>query len=77
MASAAIHDFFESSTIHGLAHISSEKSKIAKAIWLAIVLACFAIAIYMINRACCREIKNPNQYGGVILWCLFMYRIDP
>ena len=29
------------------------------------------------TRACCREVKNPNQYGGVILWCLFMYRIDP
>ena len=28
---------------------SSEKSKLAKAIWLAIVVACFAIAIYMIN----------------------------
>ena len=28
------------------------------------------------NRACCREVKIPNQYGGVILWCLFMYRID-
>ena len=28
-------------------------------------------------RACCREVKIPNQYGGVILWCLFMYRIDP
>ena len=27
-------------------------------------------------RACCREVKIPNQYGGVILWCLFMYRID-
>ena len=28
------------------------------------------------SRACCREVKNPNRYGGVILWCLFMYRID-
>ena len=25
------------------------------------------------TRACCREVKVPNQYGGVILWCLFMY----
>ena len=24
------------------------------------------------NRACCREVKIPNQYGEVILWCLFM-----
>ena len=28
------------------------------------------------SRACCCEVKIPNQYGGVILWCLFMYRID-
>ena len=28
------------------------------------------------TRACCREVKIPNQYGGVILWCLFMYIID-
>ena len=34
-------------------------------------------SLVLYNRACCREVKNPNQYGGVILWCLFMYRIDP
>ena len=28
-------------------------------------------------RACSCEVKIPNQYSGVILWCLFMYRIDP
>ena len=29
-------------------------------------------------RACWREVKIPNQYGGVILLCLFiMYKIDP
>ena len=33
--------------------------------------------VRMVSRACCREVKIPNQYGGVILWCLFMYRIDP
>ena len=27
------------------------------------------------GAACCCEVKIPNQYGGVILWCLFMYRI--
>ena len=31
---------------------------------------------FMSSRACCREVKNPNQYGPVILWCLFMIRID-
>ena len=49
MASKSILTFLESSTIHGLVHISSEKSKLVKAIWLAIMVACFAIAIYMIN----------------------------
>ena len=29
------------------------------------------------SRACCREVKIPNQPGGVILWSLFMYRFDP
>ena len=33
--------------------------------------------VRVVSRACCREVKIPNQYGGVILWCLFMYRIDP
>ena len=28
--------------------------------------------VRMVSRACCREVKIPNQYGGVILWCLFM-----
>ena len=28
------------------------------------------------TRACCREEKIPDQYSGVILWCLFVYRID-
>ena len=36
-----------------------------------------AYPFQMCIRACCREVKIPNQYGGVILWCLFMYRIDP
>ena len=49
MAIAIFRDFLESSTIHGLVHISTAKSKAAKSIWLAIVVACFAFAIHMIN----------------------------
>ena len=51
MASKVIRDFLEGSTIHGLVHISTAKSKTAKAIWVAIVVACFAIAVYMINSS--------------------------
>ena len=41
-------------------------------------MLCKPIGQYMrmVTRACCREVKIPNQYGGVILWCLFMYTID-
>ena len=48
MATTKIREFLESSTIHGLVHISTAKSKTAKAIWVAIVVACFAFAIHMI-----------------------------
>ena len=48
MLIAIVRDFLESSTIHGLVHISTAKSKTAKAIWVAIVVACFAFAIHMI-----------------------------
>ena len=49
MLSAIFRDFLEGSTIHGLVYISTAKSKTARAIWVAIVVACFAVAIYMIN----------------------------
>ena len=39
-------------------------------------VTCSTCLHLMRSRACCREVKIPNQYGGVILWCLFMYRID-
>ena len=48
MVLALVRDFLESSTIHGLVHISTAKSKTVKAIWVAIVVACFAFAIHMI-----------------------------
>ena len=49
MASDTIREFLESSTIHGLVHISTAKSKAARALWLAIVVACYSLAIYMIT----------------------------
>ena len=51
MSSKVISDFLESSTIHGLVHISTAKSKTARATWVAIVVACFAYAIYMISNS--------------------------
>ena len=48
MTLKVISDFLESSTIHGLVHISTAKSKTAKALWVVIVVACFSIAIHMI-----------------------------
>ena len=44
-------EFLESSTIHGLAHISRAKSRSARLAWMAIVLASFSIAIAMITSS--------------------------
>ena len=49
MASGEIRKFLEGSTIHGLVHISTAKSKEAKVAWVAIVVVCFAIAAYIIS----------------------------
>ena len=51
MATASIREFLEGSTIHGLVHISTAKSKAARAVWVAIVVACFAVAIRMISSS--------------------------
>ena len=37
--------------MHGLVHISTAKSKAARIAWASIVVACFAIAIYMITSS--------------------------
>ena len=49
MVVAAIRDFLESSTIHGLVHISTAKSLITRTTWVAIVVACFGSAIWIIR----------------------------
>ena len=51
MVLALVRDFLEGSTIHGLVHISTAKSKTARATWVAIVVACFAFAIHMITSS--------------------------
>ena len=47
----SLQNFLESSTIHGLAHISTAKSHPARAVWVAIVVTCFSSAIYMITSS--------------------------
>ena len=49
MVSSTVCEFLENSTIHGLSHISTSKSLTARLAWVAIVVACFATAIYMIT----------------------------
>ena len=49
MATSSLRQFLESSTIHGLVHISTAKSRASRTTWVAIVVASFAIAIYMIT----------------------------
>ena len=49
MVILALREFFESSTIHGLVHISTAKSWTTRATWIIIVIACFASAIWMIT----------------------------
>ena len=44
-------DFLESSTIHGLTHISTGKNAFIRCIWAMIVIACFSYDIYMIENA--------------------------
>ena len=51
MASSHFREFLESSTIHGLVHISTAKSRAGRAAWVAIVVACFAVAISMITSS--------------------------
>ena len=44
-----LREFLDNSTIHGLAHISNVSSKTGKALWMAIVIAGFCTAGYLIN----------------------------
>ena len=51
MVCSMFKEFLEGSTIHGLVHISTAKSRRARFSWTAIVVACFAIAVYMITSS--------------------------
>ena len=41
----------ESSTVHGLVHISTAKTRPTRVAWVAIVVACFAVAALVINQS--------------------------
>ena len=52
-----LREFLESSTIHGLAHISTSRSKRAKSVWFFCVLVSFSIAIFLIWKTT-KEIQD-------------------
>ena len=52
-------EFLESSTIHGLAHISTGKSIYTRIIWVLIVIGCFSIGIVLIDKAFYSWATNP------------------
>ena len=52
-----LREFLESSTIHGLAHISTARSKRAKSAWFFGVLVSFSIAIFLIWKTT-KEIQD-------------------
>ena len=46
-----VQEFLESSTIHGLAHISSSRNSLIKLFWIVIVISGFFTAGMFINNA--------------------------
>ena len=52
-------DFLESSTIHGLVHISTGKNALVRCIWAIIVVACFSYDVHMIESAFRSWAANP------------------
>ena len=59
MATSTLRDFLESSTIHGLAHIATAKSKLGRVGWAGIVVACFSIAVIMITSSYKEWVESP------------------
>ena len=49
LAMDSLREFLETSTIHGLAHISSAPAKLSKVFWLFVVIFGFSFAFYLIN----------------------------
>ena len=51
MGLTEVCEFLESSTIHGLQHISTAKSRAGRLAWVAIIVVCFAFAMHMITSS--------------------------
>ena len=52
-------EFLEASTIHGLAHISTARSPVAKAAWVITVTVSFGFSFYMITNSWMEWDNNP------------------
>ena len=46
-----VREFLESSTIHGLAHISTAKTLIARTLWIIIVITSFCVGVSLIVKS--------------------------
>ena len=46
-----VREFLESSTIHGLAHISTGKTLLVKALWAIIVITSFCVGVSLIVKS--------------------------
>ena len=56
-----IQEFLESSTIHGLAHISATRNKLNQLFWILIVILGFLAAGFLINNAFLDWEKSPIE----------------
>ena len=54
-----MREFLETSTIHGLTHIATARSPLAKAAWEITVTVSFAFSFYMISTSWVEWDKNP------------------
>ena len=54
-----MREFLETSTIHGLTHIATARSPLAKAAWVITVTVSFAFSFYMITTSWVEWDKNP------------------
>ena len=54
-----VQDFLESSTIHGLAHISTARPAVLKVAWVLVVAASFAVAFRMISSSYIEWAESP------------------
>ena len=54
-----LREFLETSTVHGFSHIASSEKKVSKLCWLAIVVAGFSTAGYLIKTSYANWQESP------------------